>query len=110
MFATNRDGAYREILCVQEQRIVANDNTVSWNGCHLQISESPFRRHFMVEARLAWSGARPRGLRHERTCRPPQVLDSFLSRLIVPLISPGFRPLARPTGARHSYAAGSHCI
>jgi hypothetical protein len=51
MFATNRDGAYREILCVQEQRIVANDNTVSWNGCHLQISESPFRRHFMVEAR-----------------------------------------------------------
>jgi hypothetical protein len=49
MFATDRDGAYQEILCVQEQRIVANDNTV-----------------------------------------------------------PG--PLARPTGARHSYAAGSHCI
>src|SRR4029077_3919652 len=27
MFVTDRDGAYREILCVQEQRVVANDNT-----------------------------------------------------------------------------------
>ena len=42
-----RDGAYREILCVQEQRVVANDNTVSWNGRHLQIPESPLRRHFV---------------------------------------------------------------
>ena len=50
------------------------------------------------------------GLRHKRTCRPPQVADSFLSRLIVALISPGSRPLARPNKARNSYAAGSHCI
>jgi hypothetical protein len=47
MFVTDRDGAYREILCVQEQRVVANDNTVSWNGRHLQIPESPLRRHFV---------------------------------------------------------------
>ena len=47
MFVTDRDGAYREILCVQEQRVVANDNTVSWNGRYLQIPESPLRRHFV---------------------------------------------------------------
>jgi transposase len=47
MFVADRDGAYREILCVQEERQVGNDNTVSWRGCRLQIPESPLRRHFV---------------------------------------------------------------
>jgi transposase len=47
MFVADRDGAYREILCVQEERVVANDNTVSWNGRRLQLPESPLRPHFV---------------------------------------------------------------
>ena len=51
MFAADRDGAWREILCVREERVVAKDNTVAWNGLHLQIPESPpgspSRRHFV---------------------------------------------------------------
>lgn len=31
----------REILCVQEERIVARDNTVSFAGLKLQLPESP---------------------------------------------------------------------
>ena len=95
MLVTDRDGAYREILCVQEQRVAANDNTVSWNGRHLQIPESPLRRHFMVEGTFGVVGGDP-GLRHERTYR--HVVDSFLSRLVL------------PNAARNSYAAGSDCI
>jgi transposase len=47
MFVADRDGAYREILCVQEERQVSNDNTVSWKGRRLQIPESPLRPHFV---------------------------------------------------------------
>jgi transposase len=47
MFVADRDGAYREILCVQGERQVGNDNTVSWNGRRLQIPESPLRPHFV---------------------------------------------------------------
>jgi hypothetical protein len=42
MFRTLQDGVPKE-LRLQEQRVVANDNTVSWNGRHLQIPESPLR-------------------------------------------------------------------
>jgi len=47
MFVADRDGSYREILCVQEERQVGNDNTVSWRGRRLQIPESSLRRHFV---------------------------------------------------------------
>jgi transposase len=47
MFVADRDGAYREILCVQEERQVGNDNTVSWKGRRLQIPESSWRPHFV---------------------------------------------------------------
>jgi transposase len=47
MFIADRDGAYREILCVQEERQVGNDNTVSWKRLRLQIPESPLRPHFV---------------------------------------------------------------
>jgi transposase len=41
----------REILCVQEERIVARDNTVSFEGLKLQLPESPLRHHY-VKARV----------------------------------------------------------
>jgi transposase len=35
------------ILCVQEERVVAGDNTVSYQGTKLQIPPSPHRHHFV---------------------------------------------------------------
>ena len=35
-----------EILCIQEERQVANDNTVAFHSLHLQIPPSPLRAHF----------------------------------------------------------------
>jgi hypothetical protein len=40
-----------EILCVQEERQVDNDNTVTFNRLKLQIPPSPLRAHF-VKARV----------------------------------------------------------
>jgi len=36
-----------EILCVEEERIVARDNTVSWGRLKLQLPESRLRPHFV---------------------------------------------------------------
>lgn len=41
----------RDILCVQEERIVARDNTVSFSRRKLQLPESPLRHHY-VKARV----------------------------------------------------------
>jgi len=40
-----------ETLCVQEERVVGRDNTVSFDGLALQLPESPLRHHF-VKARV----------------------------------------------------------
>jgi transposase len=36
-----------EILCVQEARVVANDNTVRYQGLSLQIPQAPHRFHYV---------------------------------------------------------------
>jgi transposase len=41
----------RESLCVEEERVVGRDNTVSHNGLRLQLPPSPVRAHF-VRARV----------------------------------------------------------
>jgi hypothetical protein len=41
----------RETLCVQEERIVARDNTVAYGGLRLQLPQSPLRAHY-VKARV----------------------------------------------------------
>jgi transposase len=41
----------REILCVEEERIVARDNTVAYEGLRLQLPPSPARAHY-VRARV----------------------------------------------------------
>jgi transposase len=46
-FVVDTTGAWREILCVQEQRQVGNDNTVKWRGLSLQIPPSRLRPHFV---------------------------------------------------------------
>lgn len=46
-FVPDRAGAWRDILCIQEERQVGNDNTVKWRNLRLQIPPSPLRPHFV---------------------------------------------------------------
>ena len=46
-FVIDAAGLWRETLCVEEERVVAKDNTVAWNGHHLQLPESRLRPHFV---------------------------------------------------------------
>ena len=46
-FVADRRGLWRDILCVVEERVVGNDNTVAWNGRRLQLPESRLRPHFV---------------------------------------------------------------
>lgn len=46
-FVADRAAAWREILCVIEERTVANDNTIAWAGRRLQLPESRLRPHFV---------------------------------------------------------------
>ena len=41
----------REILCIQEERVVGNDNCVHYQGLILQIPQDPYRFHY-VKARV----------------------------------------------------------
>ena len=38
---------WHDVLCVQEDRIVGNDNTVAFQGLRLQIPRSRIRAHFV---------------------------------------------------------------
>lgn len=46
-FVADALGAWREILCVQEDRTVGNDNTVKWRRLSLQLPPSRLRPHFV---------------------------------------------------------------
>ncbi|MGH6890849.1 MAG: ISNCY family transposase [Dongiaceae bacterium] len=46
-FVRDRDGAFADILCIQEERVVGNDNTVRYRGLSLQLPESRLRPHFV---------------------------------------------------------------
>ncbi len=46
-FVADATGAWREILCIQEDRRVGNDNTVKWEGLSLQLPPSRLRPHFV---------------------------------------------------------------
>jgi transposase len=46
-FVIDSTAAWREILCVQEDRTVGQDNTVKWEGLSLQLPPSRLRPHFV---------------------------------------------------------------
>lgn len=46
-FVADQAGAHRDVLCVQEERMVGNDNCVRYRGLCLQIPPSPVRPHFV---------------------------------------------------------------
>jgi transposase len=50
-FVVDATGAWRDILCIQEDRAVGNDNTVKWRRLSLQLPPSRLRPHF-VKARV----------------------------------------------------------
>jgi transposase len=46
-FVADAMEAWREILCIQEERTVGNDNTVKWERRSLQLPPSRLRPHFV---------------------------------------------------------------
>ena len=46
-FVADPAQAWRDILCIEEERVVGNDNTVKWKRLSLQIPPSPLRPHFV---------------------------------------------------------------
>jgi transposase len=46
-FVPVAEAQWRNVLCVQEDRVVAPDNTVSWDSKRLQIPPHPARAHFV---------------------------------------------------------------
>jgi hypothetical protein len=46
-FVRDRDGAWADILSIQEERQVGNDNTVKWRRLCLQLPPSRLRPHFV---------------------------------------------------------------
>jgi len=46
-FDADPAGAWREALCVQEDRLVGNDNTLRYHRLVLQLPQSPQRPHFV---------------------------------------------------------------
>lgn len=46
-FVAVAEAQWRDVLCIQEARTVAPDNTVAWNRCRLQIPPHPSRAHFV---------------------------------------------------------------
>jgi len=46
-FVRDRTGAWRDILCIQDERTVGNDNTIKWNRLSLQLPPSRLRPHFV---------------------------------------------------------------
>lgn len=40
-------GALKEVFCLQEERVVQNDNTVSYQGKRLQIGKDDLRHHYV---------------------------------------------------------------
>lgn len=51
-FMADRIGAWREVLCVQEERVVGNDNTVKWGTLSLQLPPRRLRPHFVKTTSL----------------------------------------------------------
>jgi transposase len=46
-FVADAAGAWREILCIQQDRVVGSDNTVKWGRLSLQLPPSRLRPHFV---------------------------------------------------------------
>lgn len=46
-FVADRSAGAADVLCIREDRVVGNDNTVRYRGLSLQLPPSPLRPHFV---------------------------------------------------------------
>jgi transposase len=81
-----------EALCVQEERVVERDNTVSWRKLKLQLPDSPLRHHW-VKARV----------------RVHQYPDGQLALFHGPACIARYDALGRPHGADPTTGRATPC-
>ena len=81
-----------EALCVQEERVVERDNTVSWRKLKLQLPDSPLRHHW-VKARV----------------RVHQYPDDQLALFHGPACIARYDALGRPHGADPTTGRATPC-
>jgi transposase len=107
-FVPVAEAQWRDILCIQEERVVAPDNTVSFKGRRLQIPPHPARAHFVrakvrvheyPDGALAiFHGPRclVRWLKDEPTVENPIACDASPAFAPQACGRPGQAPLAHP--------------
>jgi transposase len=95
-----------ETLCVQEERIVGNDNCVSFENRKLQIPESPLRPHF-VKATVKVHQYPNGGLAifHGRRCLGRY--DSKGAQINAPVTESGENTRSVPSGHEHRAVLGT---
>jgi transposase len=92
-FMAAQEAQWRDVLCIQEERTVAPDNTVAWNGKRLQIPPHPGRAHFVrAKVRVHEYPSGERAIFHGPRClvrwRPEPDDQTPLQRPRPPLASP----------------------
>ena len=91
-----------DVLCVQQSRVVARDNTVSYEGRSLQLAQSPARAHYVKanvrvheypDGTLAIFHGPRRLARY--TCEGEEIVDAPTSAMVTPCSTPSRRGLAK---------------
>jgi len=102
-FVADTAGQWREILCEQHERIVAKDNTVAWEGGHLQLPESRLRPHFVkakVRVHAHWDGTLSVHLGPHRLCSYPAAVAASSTPTAPSLAACSAPSRTSPQGAR----------
>lgn len=97
-FVADREGAWRDILCVIEERVVSNDNTIVWGGLRLQLPESRLRPHFVrakVQVRAYPDGEIAIDLGPHRLARYTSEGELILAAPTAPSLAAGSAPSRR---------------
>ena len=105
-FVPDPAGQWRQTLCIQEERVVGNDNTVKWRDRALPIPPSPLRPHF-VKAKVRLHEDPGRSRRH---LLGPHVLADYdaQGRLVETQKQPRETLPRRPPPARGMPRAGEN--
>jgi transposase len=109
-FVAVRDTAtLAETLCVQDNRVVARDNTVSWHGLTLQLPESPLRHHWVkARVRVQQYPDGPLAVFHGPRCiaryttQGVEIVTGPTTRSVTPCSPPSRRGLPMPRPAARS--------
>ncbi len=97
-FVADRAEMWRDILCVIEERVVGNDNTIAWSGLRLQLPESRLRPHFVrarVQVRSYPDGEVAIDLGPHRLARYSHEGELILAAPTTPTLAAGSAPSRR---------------